>query len=136
MNRIEFFKGFLIRKEKVSGIGISPILLPDAQSHFFTGVKTWISGWKRVGAQSKPRHCHEEHISLFIFIFLNFFLYSRFLLVTHFIHISVYMSIPTSEFITAHPSCPTAFPLGVHEFVLFICVSIFALQTRSSVPFF
>ena len=27
-------------------------------------------------------------------------------------------------------------PLGVHKFVLYICVSISALQTRSSVPFF
>ena len=36
-----------------------------------------------------------------------YFLYSRFLLVTYFIHISVYMSIPIPQFI---PPRPTAFP--------------------------
>ena len=75
---------------------------------------------------------------MFIFFkFFNFivFLYSRFLLVIHFIHISVYMSIPISEFITP-PNPPPHSPLGVHTFVLYICVSISALQTGSSVPFF
>ena len=73
----------------------------------------------------------------FVFDFLNFiFLYSRFLLVIHFIHISVYMSIPIAQFITPPPP-PRHFPrLGVHTFVLYICVSISALQTSSSVPFF
>ena len=47
---------------------------------------------------------------LFFFEFLNFilfiFLYSRFLLVIHFIPISVYISIPISQFITRHhPHC-------------------------------
>ena len=48
----------------------------------------------------------------FLFLFLNFillfFLYSRFSLVIHFIHISVYMSIPISQFITSPP--PRRFP--------------------------
>ena len=35
-----------------------------------------------------------------------------------------------------HSPSPAAFPLGVHTFVLYICVSISALQTTSSVPFF
>ena len=35
---------------------------------------------------------------------------------------------------TTHP--PPLPPLGVHTFVLYICVSISALQTGSSVPFF
>ena len=43
----------------------------------------------------------------YFFEFLNFisfiFLYSRFLLVIHFIHISVYTSIPISQFITPSP---------------------------------
>ena len=49
---------------------------------------------------------------LFFHFFLNFilfiFLYSRFLLVICFIHISVYMSIPISQFIPPSPSplCP------------------------------
>ena len=68
-----------------------------------------------------------------------YFLYSRFLLVIYFIHISVYISIPISQFITPPPPPhpPTLLPpLGVHTFVLYICVSIYALQTGSSVPFF
>ena len=38
------------------------------------------------------------------------FLYSRFLLVIHFIHISVYMSIPITQFITPPPPLPHRFP--------------------------
>ena len=67
---------------------------------------------------------------------LFFFSNSRFLLVIHFIHIIVYMSIPISQFITPPP--PTrrhCFPPLVSTFVLYICVSISALQTGSSVPF-
>ena len=76
----------------------------------------------------------------FFYFFWNFwilfyFLYSRFLLVTHFVHISVYMSIPISQFITP-PPLPPAFPFGVHTFVLYICVSISVLETGSSVPSF
>ena len=58
------------------------------------------------------------------FFFNLIFLYSRFLLVLNFTHISVYMSIPISQFIPPplppHPA--PAFPLGVHTFVLYICV--------------
>ena len=46
------------------------------------------------------------------------------------------MSIPISQFIPPPNSPPPAFPLGVHTFVLYICVSISALQASSSVPFF
>ena len=70
------------------------------------------------------------------FFFNLIFLYSRFLLVIYFIHISIYMSIPISQFI---PPPPTPLPLsshGVHTFVLYICVSISALQTGSPVSFF
>ena len=54
-------------------------------------------------------------IVLLIFIFLMkigqlFFLYSRFLLVIHFIHVSVYMSIPISQFIPPPPPPTPAFP--------------------------
>ena len=73
----------------------------------------------------------------FFFWILFIFLYSRFLLVINFIHISVYMSIPIAQFITPPPPPPPPLsPLGVHMFVLYICVSISALQTGSSVPFF
>ena len=46
---------------------------------------------------------------LFFFWILFIFLYSRFLLVIHFIHISVYMSIPISQFIPPPPP-PATFP--------------------------
>ena len=61
-------------------------------------------------------------------------LYSRFLLVIYFIHISVYMSTQSPN--SSHPPRRPLSPLGVHMFVLYICVSISALQTGSSVPFF
>ena len=81
-----------------------------------------------------------QGLALFFFfhlkIFFNFFKYLFiFLLVIHFTHISVYRSIPISQFITPPPPPPAASPLGVHTFVLYICVSISALQTGSSVPF-
>ena len=41
------------------------------------------------------------------FILFIYFLYSRFLLVIYFIHISVYMSIPVSRFIPPTPHFPT-----------------------------
>jgi len=43
---------------------------------------------------------------------------------------SLCMSIPVSQFI------PLPAPLGTHMLVLYGCVSISALQIRSSVPFF
>ena len=52
-------------------------------------------------------------------LFLNFilFLYSRFLLVIYFIHISVYMSIPISQFIPTPPPSPCFPPLvSIHLF--------------------
>ena len=47
-----------------------------------------------------------------------YFLYSRFLLVIHFIHISVYMSIPIAQFITPPPPRPHRFPrlVSIHLF--------------------
>ena len=66
----------------------------------------------------------------FFFFFFNFilFLYSRFLLVIYFIHISVYMSIPISQFIPPIPPPPLLSPLGVHTFVLYLCVSVSAYK--------
>ena len=52
---------------------------------------------------------HLEFLFFFIFEFYFIYLYSRFLLVIHFIHISVYMSIPVSQFITPAPP-PRHFP--------------------------
>ena len=77
----------------------------------------------------------ERVIAFFFEFYFIYFLYGRFLLVIYFIHISVYMTIPISQFIPPPPLPPLS-PLGVHTFVLYICVSISALQTSSSVPFF
>ena len=55
-------------------------------------------------------------------------LYSQFSLVIYFIHSSVYMSIPISQFI------PLPHSLVIHMFVLYVCVSISALQISSSIP--
>ena len=41
------------------------------------------------------------------------------------------MSIPISQFIPRPP-----FPLGIHTFVLYVCVSISAFQVSSCIPFF
>ena len=68
---------------------------------------------------------------LFWILFYFIFWYSRYLLVLYFIHISVYMSIPISQFIPL-PTHTLLSPLGVHTFVLYICVSISAMQTDSS----
>ena len=56
-------------------------------------------------------------------------LYSQFLLAICFINSSVYMLIPISQ------SIPFPFLLGIHMFVLYISVSIFALQISSSIPY-
>ena len=74
------------------------------------------------------------------FIFLNFILFIFFIqqvlisrpFYTHqCIHVNPNLPIhPT----TTHPP-PRLSPLGVHTFVLYICVSISALQTGSCVPF-
>ena len=78
----------------------------------------------------------DNWITSFFWI-LFIFLYSRIFLVIHFIHITVYRSNPISQFITPPPPPPLLLsPLGVHTFVLYICVSISALRTSSSVPFF
>ena len=63
----------------------------------------------------------------FVSFFLNFiylFLYSRFLLVICFIHISVYVSIPISQFIPPPPP-PAAFPLLVSIHLFSTAVSLF-----------
>ena len=53
---------------------------------------------------------HLPSLLLFLNFILFIFLYRRFLLVIYFIHISVYMSIPISQFITPPPPLPHHFP--------------------------
>ena len=65
-----------------------------------------------------------------LFYFLNFrilfiYLYSWFLLVTHFTHISIYMSIPISQFITAPQPTPCHFPTLVSIHLFSTSVSLF-----------
>ena len=52
----------------------------------------------------------------FNFLILFIFLYSRFLLVIYFIHISVYMSIPGSQFIPPPPPCHFPPLVSIHLF--------------------
>ena len=100
----------------------------------------WLCSSSRAAITKDHRLCDlNTEIYLFIYILkfkFNYFLHSRFLLVIYFIHISAYMSIPISQFIPPPPLLPPLSPLGVHTFVLYICVSISALQIGSSVPFF
>ena len=57
-----------------------------------------------------PEFPFGSFLFFYFFEFYFIFLYSRFLLVIHFIHISVYMSIPISQFITPPPHPLAAFP--------------------------
>ena len=73
--------------------------------------------------------------SLFSF-YLFIFLYNRFLL--SILYILMYICQSQSPNSSHHNHCPPPqlSPFCVHTFVLYICVSISALQTCSSVPFF
>ena len=69
-------------------------------------------------------------VILFFFEFLYFilfiFLYSRFLLVIHFIHISVYMSIPISQFIPP--------PHHHHHFPPLVSIHLFSASVSLFLP--
>ena len=60
--------------------------------------------------------------SFFLFIYLFIYLYSGFLLVIHFVHISVYMSIPISQFITPPPPPPLSPPWRPYVCSLHLCL--------------
>ena len=62
--------------------------------------------------------------SCFVFSNLFYFFVQQVLISYYFIRISVYMSIPIAQFIPPPPPPPPLYPLGVHTFVLYICVSI------------
>ena len=96
-----------------------------------------------IHGQKEVHELRQKNFWKSVFFFFNLLLlllllllYSRFSLFIYFIHISVYMSIPISQFIPPRPPPLPLSPCGVHMFVLYICVSISALQTGSSVPFF
>ena len=86
---------------------------------------------------SKENQLHVDIYPLFFWISFPFrspqnteqssflVLYRRFSLVIYFIHtiISLYTSIPTSQFTPLH-----LFPLGIRTSVLYVCVSLSALQ--------
>ena len=70
--------------------------------------------------------------ALFKSFFLNFwilfiFFYSRFLLVIHFVHISVYMSIPISQFITPPPH-------PHHHFSPLVSIRLFSTSVSLFLP--
>ena len=73
--------------------------------------------------------CYLCSIFFFWILFYLFFVYSKFLLVLYFIHISVYMSIPISQFIPPPPPPPPppAFPTwcpyvcSLHLCLYFLC---------------
>lgn len=75
-----------------------------------------------------PSQVTTKHLELF------HVLYGPFSLLIDFLHSSsgVRMSVPVSQVIPPVP----LFALGVLTFVFYICVSVSALQTRLSTPFF
>ena len=97
-----------------------------------------------------PQSLQREHDLaniLFCFFCFLFFLIFEFYFILSFIQqvlishqfytqqcIHVNPNLPIDH--TTIPTPPPLSPLGVHTFVLYICVSISALQTGSSVPFF
>ena len=75
------------------------------------------------------------------FVFFKFYfiyLFIRQVLISH--QFYTHQCIHVNPNLPIHPTTTTLplplSPLGVHTFVLYICVSISALQTGSSVPFF
>ena len=81
---------------KLKKLRRSSTLVPKQYS-FYKEIFVWI--------YLKVNHFLRSPSFLFFFfnLILFIFLYSRFLLVIHFIHISEYMSIPISQFITPPP---------------------------------
>ena len=71
-----------------------------------------------------------------LFFFLNVYLFIYFL-ISHpfYTHQCIHVNPNLPIHHTTTSTLPPPSPLGVHTFVLYICVSISALQTSSSVPF-
>ena len=88
--------------------------------------------------------CMKAHVIffyLFIFriTFLNFiYFFIQQVLISHqfYTHQCIHLNPNRPILHTTIPMPPQLSPLGVHTFVLCICVSTSALQTSSSVPFF
>ena len=73
----------------------------------------------------------------FTFFFLIFIVFKQQVLISHqfYTHQCIHVSPNLPIHHTPTPTPLPLSPLGVHTFVLYICVSISALQTGSSVPF-
>ena len=70
---------------------------------------------------------HGKHGSFFVCLFVFIFLYSRFLLVINFIHISVYMSITIAQFSTPLPPPP-------HHFPRLVSIRLFSTSVSQFLP--
>ena len=87
----------------------------------------------KVQAETFPPdpHRHTFYFISLVFYFIYFFIQQVLISYLFYTYYFVYVN-PN---LPIHPTPPSP-PLGVHTFVLCICVSISALQTGSSVPFF
>ena len=77
-------------------------------------------------------------IYLFIFEFYFIWFFLEQVLISHpfYTHQCIHVNPNLPIHHTTTPTPPRLSPLGVRMFVLYVCVSISALQTGSSVPFF
>ena len=95
------------------------------------------NGWNiyiNIFPYKKPK----ESLVLVVFLFVCFCFFILQVLISHqfYTHQCIHVN-PNRPF--QHTTIPTPLqfsPLGVHTFVLYLCVSTSALQTGSSVPFF
>ena len=80
----------------------------------------------------------EKWTLFFFFFWVLFYFFILQVLISHqfYTHQCIHVNPNLPIHHTTTPSPPWLSPLDVHMFVLYICVSISALQTGSSVPFF
>ena len=119
------FSFILLSSEVLANLDQKPSAAQSPRLIFYVISSSRLSWYQCLGQFSHPECPYflwslalsvlNWNLGIHLFFFLNFrilfiFLYSRFLLVIHFIHVSIYMSIPISQFIP--PPRPT--PQGIH----------------------
>ena len=95
--------------------------------------------FREIERRVKVSLLHRLLLFFFLFFFEFYFIYFfiQQVLMSSILYTSLYTCQPQSPNSShPHPHPPLLSSLGVHTFVLYICVSISALQTSSSVPFF